>query len=97
MIFLINNRERKDCSLESIKEYESDINFIIVYNSLINYFGLERREDDSLYYYTHDKKFKLINNGNRYYCAEEEDDFKGRSTMLKKFIRREIILKTILE
>ena len=97
MIFLINNRERKDCSLESIKEYESDINFIIVYNSLINYFGLVRREDDSLYYYTHDKKFKLINNGNRYYCVEEEDDFKGRSTMLKKFIRREIILKTILE
>ena len=95
MIFLINNRERKDCSLESIKEYETDINFIIVYNSLINYFGLERREDDSLYYYTNKKEYILRNNGNNYHCKEEDDGF--RTTMLKKFIRREIILKTILE
>jgi pentatricopeptide repeat protein len=97
MIFLINNSNRKDCSLEIIKEYETDINFIIVYNSLIKYFGLERREDDCLYYYTDTRGYRLKNNGNNYYCVEEEDDFKGRTIMLKKFIYREIILKKLLE
>ena len=91
MVFLIDDRERKDCSLEEIKIYEKDINYLIVYKYMLSYFGLVSLKDDFIKY---NKSFLLKNNNNNYYCKEEEDGFK--TTMLKKYIMRDIKIKNII-
>ena len=95
MVFLIDDRERKDCSLEVIKMYEKDINYLIVYKYMLSYFGLVSLKDDIIKYNTYKKSFLLKNNNNYYYCKEEDDGFK--TTMLKKYIMRDIKIKNIID
>jgi hypothetical protein len=68
-----------------------------MYNSLIKYFGLRPLENDILTYYTGDKTYVLRNNYIYYNCSEDEEFKDSKKTMLKKFIRREFIIKKILE
>lgn len=94
MVFLIDGKDRKDCSLELIKIYEKDINYLIVYKYMLSYFGLVSLKDDIIKYNTYKKSFLLKNNNNYYYCKEEDDGFK--TTMLKKYIMRDIKIKNII-
>ena len=94
MVFLIDGKDRKDCSLELIKIYEKDINYLIVYKYMLSYFGLVPLKDDIIKYNTYKKSFLLKNNNNYYYCKEEDDGFK--TTMLKKYIMRDIKIKNII-
>lgn len=94
MIFLIDDRERKDCYLEKIKVYEKDINYLIVYKYMLSYFELVSLKGDIMKYNTYKKSFILCNNNNYYHCKEEDDGFK--TTMLKKYIMRDIKIKNII-
>jgi hypothetical protein len=95
MVFLIDDRERKDCSLEVIKMYEKDINYLIVYKYMLSYFGLVSLKDDIIKYNTYKKSFILRHNGSNYHCKKEDDGFK--TTMLKKYIMRDIKIKNIID
>jgi len=94
MVFFINNRNRKDCSLVEIKMYEKDINYLIVYKYMLSYFGLVSLSSDVMNYYTYKKEFVLRHNNNYYHCKEEDDGY--RKTILKKYIMRDIKIKNII-
>ena len=93
MVFLINSNNRKYCSIAEIKIYEKDINHIIVYDYMIKYFGLKKSKDDIINYNTH-KKWYVLRNTINYFCKEEDDGF--NTTIVKKCIRRDFIIKSII-
>ena len=104
MVFLIDSKDRKDCSLELIKIYEKDINYLIVYKYMLSYFGLVPLKDDIMYYYTYNRNFLLSNNNNYYHCNEnyyyhfnEKDDSGYKKIILKKYIMRDIKIKNIID
>ena len=102
MVFVIDGVSIRNCALEKIKIYEKDINYLIVYNYMLKYFDLKKSGFDIMYYTTYNKEFKLVHNVNNgkytsnfyYYCRE--GDYSLNNIILKKYIIRDIKIKSII-
>lgn len=93
--FLINNVNIKECSLEKINLYKKDINYLLVYKYMLQYFNLVSSKNDIMMYYTYGERPYVLNNNNfLYYC--KENDFGLENTMLKSYIIRDIKIKNII-